>query len=412
MANIVLVTHFEPLPIGHGGNHRSYQMLYDLENLTGSDNVTKIITPLHSDQLLQPKKRLLWKSITALTRISQRLTGLFWYFLYIGNIYQVLTRIRPLEKLGYHLKFASELSKYEESIRRGEKPIVCIIDHPFFECFIDINEKYGIPTILCGHNLESFDGFIYDRWSYKDSMYASIVFADEYKCLSRCGHRLMISVVEKNILDGLGLGSEYYPYVPVGRIFERQQSIRLQRQAQSQEPGLLLLLGSYYHLSTAEGMTWLLEGLARLEKPNFPLRLVVAGNGTWHLKEKTFLPPWIEIKGWIKQEELDELLIQAQGVLIPQRLGFGVVTKLSELACAGIPVVVSEHPTRAFEKPPGLFIAGESVEEWIAAIEDLASGKMNGASATDYNGWASRQTNGLISIMQKYIETNEFHPKN
>ena len=405
MANIVLVTHFEPLSIGHGGNHRSYQMLYDLENLMGSDNVTKIITPLHSNQLLLPNKQLLWKGITALIKITQRITGLFWYSLYLGDIYKALIRIRPLEKLGYRIKFSSELLKYEKSLREGEKPVVCIIDHPSFECFIDINKKYGIPTILCGHNLKSFDYFIHNRWTYEDVMHASVVFADEYKCLSRCDHLMMISVLEKNFLAGVGLNSGYYPYIPVGKIFERQQSIRAKRQFQSQEPGLLLLLGSYYHPSTAEGMSWLLKGLTRLEKPNYPLHLVVAGNGTWLLRDKDFLPSWVEIKGWITQEELDELLIQTQGVLIPQRLGFGVVTKLSELACAGIPTVVSEHPTRAIEKPPGLFIAGDSIEDWGILIKELACGKINGASATDYSGWAIRQTNALTCVMQKFIKS-------
>jgi hypothetical protein len=76
---------------------------------------------------------------------------------------------------------------------------------------------------------------------------------------------------------------------------------------------------------------------------------------------------------------------------------------LSELACSGIPVIVSKHPTRAFEKPPGLFVTGESAEEWIVAIEHLVNGKLKGASATDYADWASRQTNGLAFIVKKYI---------
>jgi glycosyltransferase involved in cell wall biosynthesis len=363
MAKIILVTHFEPLPVGHGGNHRSYQMLYDIEKLISPENVTVILSPLYSDQQIQGNKRILWKTITFLVRILQRIAGLFWFLIYFGNIYRSIARVRFFEKLGYRIKLAPELSNYENNIQYGEKPSVCIIDHPLFECFIDINNKYGIPTILCSHNLESLDGFIYDRWSYLESLYASILFADEYQCFSRCDHRLMISEIEKSILDGLGLGSEYYPYIPVGTILERHQSIRLQRQIQSQEPGLILLLGSYYHLTTAEGMKWLLDSFSRLEKPNFPIRLVVAGNGTGLLKDKTDLPPWIEIKGWVKQEELDDLIIHAQGVLIPQRLGFGAVTRLSELACSGIPVIVSKHPTRAFEKPPGLFVTGESAED-------------------------------------------------
>jgi hypothetical protein len=49
MAKIILVTHFEPLPVGHGGNHRSYQMLYDIEKLISPENVTVILSPLYSD---------------------------------------------------------------------------------------------------------------------------------------------------------------------------------------------------------------------------------------------------------------------------------------------------------------------------------------------------------------------------
>jgi len=403
MTKVVLVTHFDPLPIGHGGNHRSYQMLYDLENLPGSLQVIKIITPIYANLILNKKQRVLWKIITALIRTAQRIFGFFLYFFYCGNIPRVLTQIRPLEKQGYRLKFASKLEEYKESILRGEKPVACIIDHPSFECFIDINKKYGIPTILCGHNLESFDGFIYDRWSYEEGMSASIRFSDEYKFLSRCDHRLMISVIEKNILDGLGLYTGYYPYFPVGKISERLQALREKRHANPQEPGLLLLLGSYYHLSTAEGMTWLTRELTRLGNPKFPLHLIVAGNGTSLLKDKFHLPDWIEVKGWIEQDVLDDLFVRTQGVLIPQRLGFGAVTRLSELACAGIPMVVSEFSTRAFERPPGTYIAGDRIEDWIPNIECLAAGKLTGATSSDYSVWESKLTNGLTSIIKEYL---------
>ena len=82
---------------------------------------------------------------------------------------------------------------------------------------------------------------------------------------------------------------------------------------------------------------------------------------------------------------------------------FSVVTGLSELACAGIPVIVSDHPTHAFEKPPGLIIAGDDINEWVSAMEELIEGDLKGASELEYSDWSLRQPNGLLSILQDNI---------
>ena len=95
-----------------------------------------------------------------------------------------------MKKIGYRLS-TSQITEYKKYVHDRKRNVICIIDHPYFDCFIDINKKFRILTIYCGQNLESFDSFIYDRWSYKNAMSSSIEFADEYNCLSRCDHRLM-----------------------------------------------------------------------------------------------------------------------------------------------------------------------------------------------------------------------------
>ncbi len=37
MTSVLFITHFSPSPVGHGGNHRSYQILMDLTGVFGKE---------------------------------------------------------------------------------------------------------------------------------------------------------------------------------------------------------------------------------------------------------------------------------------------------------------------------------------------------------------------------------------
>src|SRR5690349_19999820 len=84
------------------------------------------------------------------------------------------------------------------------------------------------------------------------------------------------------------------------------------------------------------------------------IRVVAVGLGTDKLLSPGQTPPGLELRGWLAQSELDVLLARAAAGVIPQRLGFVALTRLPELACAGVPVIRFSHPTYALNPTPGL----------------------------------------------------------
>ena len=91
-----------------------------------------------------------------------------------------------------------------------------------------------------------------------------------------------------------------------------------------------------------------------------------------------------------------------QGVLIPQQRGFGALTRLPELAYAGVPVVTSKHATLAIDVPPNVSDVDDVWEAWCAGINQL---KANSTSRCheDYLAWESKQSRTLESVVKKAL---------
>src|SRR5262249_38276202 len=146
---------------------------------------------------------------------------------------------------------------YEQQISRLNNA-VCVIEHAEFAELIPINRKYKIPTISCTQNLDAlsqnFDllsGNLTALQSaklnnkQKAGINAAIVdFAKELQILAQCDERLFISKLETGLVGGLGLSAKYYPYLPVGAIRERLETIRQKRKSSPQEPGLFIMVGT------------------------------------------------------------------------------------------------------------------------------------------------------------------------
>jgi glycosyltransferase involved in cell wall biosynthesis len=114
--------------------------------------------------------------------------------------------------------------------------------------------------------------------------------------------------------------------------------------------------------------------------------------------------PGLEFKGQLAQDELDSLLISAQCVLIPQFWGLGTLTRLSELACAGIPVMVSQHPTFASDMPPQIEIVGNTWNEWFSAIKNMNNRPSSTVSNfDDYRAWEKKQPQTLSDLLSRAV---------
>jgi glycosyltransferase involved in cell wall biosynthesis len=229
----------------------------------------------------------------------------------------------------------------------------------------------------------------------------AIDFANELSILTQGDERLFISKVEAGMVGGLGLSAYYYPYLPVGAIRQRLNEIRQQRSAERQEAGLFLMLGHAGHLTTREAMTWFVEQ-AQVHGLPEGIRVVVGGTRTDELCPVEGEVPGLEFRGWLEQPDLDRLLIQVKGVLAPQRRGFGALTRLPELACAGLPVITSRHTTYAINPTPGLYVATDDWRSWRERMTQLNQDSPH-VSTADYDAWEEQQPRPLGALIRQLL---------
>lgn len=288
---------------------------------------------------------------------------------------------------------------YEDAVRQLGNDVVCVIEHVGFSRLLPINRRLGIPTISCVQNIEAFDTIAPANGRHDREIYlAAIEFADEIQILAQCVARLFISKIEVSLVSGLGLRSEYYAYVPVGELRRHFDWLREARTEHSTTSRRFVMLGSGDHSTTWDAFSWFVNCARSIGLPK-GIQVVVVGSGTDRL-----LPPGesvqgIELRGWVEQDELSRLLTTSQGVLCPQRVGFGALTRLSELACAGVPVISSRHPTYAIDLPPGISVVDDEWDKWCGGIEEFAR-KSPRFDHEDYLSWEAKQPQPIGAVVE------------
>jgi hypothetical protein len=393
--NAIRVSFYEPSPTGDGGYHRAYQVVHDLAQAVGEGEVIHANVPPPWNPWQRwpggagaaqsgPQARFR----QAAQRTRRRLSRL------ARNPYQLAARTH-FRTTGYLTP--GFLAHYETLVAAARRPLVCVLEHTGLSEVLDINARHGVPTIACPQNLEAFDtalALVPRPWGV-NSIAAD--FAVELEVLARCAERVFISRVEAGLVGGLGLPARYYPYRPVGEIAARLGELRRRRAGAPPAPGLFLMVGSAGHASTRAGFAWF---CAHAQRHGLPagLRVVVAGNQTESLLPPGAVVPGLELRGWIEQAELDALLAQAVGMLCPQPAGFGALTRLPELACAGLPAIVSRHPLNALEAPPGAIPVDDTWDAWLSAMQALAAAPCT-VPVAEYNAWHTRQAPALAEAL-------------
>jgi hypothetical protein len=360
MSHVIILARFEPSPVGHGGNHRSYQIQWDCIRAFGSSNVTTVSVPLWRQRAHSPggRETMLWQWRRRLRQVCR-------------NPAKVLVRE------GFSISrytIPGLLEYYEQLVTTVQRPAVCIIEDIGFSDFIPVNARCDIPTVACPHNIESFDAGPLRTNSRLYNLVRLTGFADEFAVLSRCVERLFISKVEAGLISGLGLTARYYPYQPVGQIEQGLQAIRERRRTGGIVSDLFIMIGTAGHKPTRASFRWFIDNALQHGLPE-GIKVVVAGKRTNELEvTDPSHAEAFEFRGWVEQAELDDLLSRVCGVLIPQSCGFGAMTRLPELSYAGVPVIVSQHPTMAIDPVPGVVVVGDDWSVWCEAIRQLSEG--------------------------------------
>jgi hypothetical protein len=390
------VSHFAPATIGHGGVHRTLQLQHDLQAVVGTSNVAAVNLELWSQSQREKGVRVVQSRVR---RLRNRFASLRDNPFRLFSVPRYRTAIPFMTRGWIGPDFVTH---YAELVCKETGPRVCIIEHVMFGEIVELNEQLGIPTVSVCQNLESLDVGRFD-WRKRGAVYrVTTDLGNELRLLGRCAERLSMSKVEVGFLGGLGLECQYYPYVPVGPIRASLSAIRMRRARGAIEPGLVALLGSAAHGVTFDSMKWFVEAASEHGLPE-GVRVVAAGTDTDKLLAGREMVPGLTLRGWIGQPELDDLLARAVVAVIPQRSGFGALTRLPELACAGVPVISFSHPVHAVNPPPGLRIVAPDWTEMSAALHQTLEARKS-VTEDEYARWEAEQPRPLGRTLRRLIK--------
>lgn len=389
---------------GDGGNHRTLQILRDLQAEFGRDQVIHLALEEWASRAesWQATRR---DAVTRLQdvprRMRQRLARM------TENPYGLLRREgwSRTADFGTRGVLPREFCEHyaNQVLRKGIR--VGVVDHPQFDQIRRLNAQAGVPTIITGHNLESLDVGRLRFASQITTQRVGVDFGNELWSLSQFDARLAISRVEEAVLNGVGLSCRYYPYLPHGEVGARLRTIAIERQRHAPQRELFLVMGTAFHAPTRRSMEWFLEHAAREGLPDHA-RVVVVGSHVAELVPPNQTIPGVTIRGRVSDAELTELLLQVGTALVPQRMGFGALTRIPELACAGVPSLVFRHAGAALDLPPGVRVLDN--DDWWTLAESICAAMDEPQPTIDphaYCAWEASQARPLGATLRQLAAT-------
>jgi hypothetical protein len=388
MSLVSFFSYTKPSAEGHGGQHRSYQILHELKQLPQVSEVQVQVFEEHYRCVEGATNGFVMKFL-ADTHLR------------VGNFLDNPLRLLARSRYTKRLRFGWQIfDQYEQSLKRGLRPHLSVLEGSMFSGILNVNRRYGIPTLICPQTMES----LHTRITSKNKLQARVTawdFGTELKVLANATERLFISRVETSLAQGLGYPSHYYPYVPVGKIADEMRSIRTARTATQPERGLFLILGSLYNDLSREGLNWFLNRLGQNGIPD-GLEFHVIGRNTDEHPKLFPEPVGVKFLGYVAQEKLNEYLQRATGVLVLSNSGFGALTRFSEMAYAGIPVITFAHPTYSIAPYKNIFVAYDW-SDFITIMRELTHSDFNPQSVLANE--LDNQGSVLQRLASKILET-------
>lgn len=326
MTTILHNSVFLPLPNGHGGEKRTYQILFELQNkgyVCQEVNFSK-------------SKRLSLGSLWA--------TGIL-----LLQVYG-LAHWRSLKSfLKFWLNTAYQYNQLVASFRDSDAEFF-LWESVRLERYLlfYLARKYGKKVIACPHNVESLVPL---QQSSLFRLSKKQAFDWEINILKECEQVYAISHEETWLLNLWGVKAEYYLYAPVGEILSQMQTLRIQRDCTNDKIAYLLL-GTAINEPTRWGMQHIID---LWTNHTIPYPLHVGGYGT----EKLSIPKeeqQILFLGEMTDDQLQNEQIHAKALLIYQPPTTGALTRISEALVAGIPVIANDAAARSYHNMPNVHV--------------------------------------------------------
>lgn len=318
-------------PHGHGGEKRTYQLKYLLEN-----------------QLM--KRIELVNSIYAPPQTSKKTTKYYTGFLKGRSIKAELNLAYKFSRdelvklsLAYQ-HFEKQLEHYHEKVILWE--MGCGYPHSW-DFVIPAVVYPRCRLIALVHNLDSL---IQGRHFINKKYLSPDWLPDEISILKKCDLVVTISREENWLLNLMGVNSIYLPFFPTGELLNICHRIRKAREENKSKEGFLLL-GSTLNLPTRNAFSQIIETLKSVNQ-----KIVVAGFGTENLKESVSGAVNIQLLGTLPQDQLESVLSEVKAVIVHSLPTTGALTRISELLASNIPIIANEFAARSYFDRKGLTI--------------------------------------------------------
>lgn len=402
---IIFGKYREPSPVGTGGNHRAYQIFHDIKSICSNAEIITLSqeeiqkTTNTTNTANTTRKGYTWKDY--LSEFIERLKFTFRFARLGGSPYRLLEHIfQSYYNHNHYFKIDDEAYT---SILKKHSPIdLCIIDHTLLFEIQRLNAKLEIPTWIFPQNIETFDRYALANFRNKETIPFMVSFQQEIQTMMSYKNRFVISNTEAWVWNGLDIPVHYYPYLPVGEIRDSKLKIREIRGKGNIDPGLFLMVGTSTHKTTEQSFEWFFNLILQNSLPK-DCRVIVVGNKTENYREKYKEHLGLDFRGWVEEKVLEDLMCTARAVLIPQLTGFGAVTRITEMACAGIPVLVSNHAVQSFDVPPDVISLPNQWEAWFDAMKSIKENdKKILPDLESYLTWEKLQANPLERLLHRY----------
>lgn len=293
---------------GHGGEHRSAQLKYILNN-SGFE--------------------------IEFLPITENINNIAKYFL---GIYAAIRYVKiPNISWRWIRRWGVNYYRYKKYLNNfsGDKILLIENNRPFNLISFYYGHAHGYKIVAVPQNIECFE------YSSKNIGNPDISFCRlnaELKALKKSEATFCISKEEAWFLSFSGIKSFPLPYYPTPDIVNDMRSIREMRIANNKKEGFLIM-GSVTNPYTKAGIVELLN-LFESTSNNPTYKIHVVGNGTEQLKEK-YKSQFIQFHGKLAQETLNKLLSNIKAMIICQPFGAGALTRIPEMLIAGVPLITN-----------------------------------------------------------------------
>ncbi len=221
----------------------------------------------------------------------------------------------------------------------------------------------GVGLICLPHNFETLQQTpprdFYSGEPAAPALMREVAFTalgDVVFCLSR---------EEQWLLANFGATTDYLPYHPPETDLPLLRRIREHRQAHPAPTGELAVIISGHNPRNREGLLVLRDWLRQLA-PNDALHLHIAGQGLDSWRER-LTTPQTTFHGEVDGLQWEQLMQRCHAVVVHQVAGAGVLTRIAEALCAGVPVLANPHAARSAYHRPGVHLYHD-----VAELAELA----------------------------------------